>query len=657
MNQFLKDEEIIEIVKDYVSEKNTDYAIMIDGDWGSGKTFFITNKMEDYLKRNLSKYNKKIKNIYISTYGVKSCSELDNKIHDQIIVEFLPKRLKDKFANIENTADALYKIIKSIKKLPDLPIMSIRNIIDILVRKGEKNYVMIFDDIERCDMPINTLLGYINEFVEHRQMKVILIANEKEIEKKKIYTDLELKYLAAINNNLYIPSKKEEKIDFFSSELKKNNNEKIDVEKLNERVKKLFGEDKLYKQVKEKLVGVTIYYKPDLESVFIELVNKQINDKKIKEYIIENKENILRVMNDKNHTNIRTLKFAISLIKKVFKIIFTWDLSLYEKNYVEECKHNILFYIVFACINYKEGLKKYVWSDMSEYGYIDSEEIANGYIMGFKFIDDIIEEGYIDKKRIRDVFDSYIKEKTENCEDSNDYLKVLQFYWELNDDIIIQNMDGIIEKTKRDGYSYNLYPKLLLTVLRIVDIGFDEKYLKEIKECIINNIEKTEKSVILNDYNLIFKDEKEKELYEKEVCPIKELIASKNKLKQEFNINSIITGTEGWGEKFCDYCEKHKDDFIMKKEFFKLIDADNLIKTIKNSNTKDVSDFRRRLSSMYAYANIKDMYKDDKENLMMFLKGLKSISNKELKLYDKSKKYNINLLKDRLEEIIKEYDK
>ena len=39
----------------------------------------------------------------------------------------------------------------------------------------------IFDDLERCEAPINKVLGYINQFVEHDDAKVIIVANEQEI--------------------------------------------------------------------------------------------------------------------------------------------------------------------------------------------------------------------------------------------------------------------------------------------------------------------------------------------------------------------------------------------------------------------------------------------------------------------------------------------
>lgn len=185
MDQFLKDEEIIKIISEYIENKNTDYAIMIDGEWGSGKTHFILKKLKVELNNVWKKNKKEIKFIYVSTYGVKDTIELDNKIYEEIIKEFLPEKIKKKYKDIENGLGSLYEIIKEFTKWPNISKNSIRSLIEILQKRNQKNYVLIFDDLERSEMPITELLGYINEFVEHKEMKTVIIANEKEILKKK----------------------------------------------------------------------------------------------------------------------------------------------------------------------------------------------------------------------------------------------------------------------------------------------------------------------------------------------------------------------------------------------------------------------------------------------------------------------------------------
>ena len=38
-------EELVESILDYIRSDYTDYAIMINGEWGSGKTYFWNNKI------------------------------------------------------------------------------------------------------------------------------------------------------------------------------------------------------------------------------------------------------------------------------------------------------------------------------------------------------------------------------------------------------------------------------------------------------------------------------------------------------------------------------------------------------------------------------------------------------------------------------------
>ena len=77
---------------------------------------------------------------------------------------------------------------------------NIRNLFRNLLSIG-LNSILIFDDLERCKIPINDLLGYINQFVEHLNLKVIIVANEKEIN-KIVDKNLELKYLIASLNHI-----------------------------------------------------------------------------------------------------------------------------------------------------------------------------------------------------------------------------------------------------------------------------------------------------------------------------------------------------------------------------------------------------------------------------------------------------------------------
>ncbi len=74
----------------------------------------------------------------------------------------------------------------------------------------------VFDDLERCEAPLNRVLGYINEFVEHDGCKVIIIANEAEIAGDSDYMRRREKL---IGKTLEVQSAFDEALNYFISRI------------------------------------------------------------------------------------------------------------------------------------------------------------------------------------------------------------------------------------------------------------------------------------------------------------------------------------------------------------------------------------------------------------------------------------------------------
>jgi hypothetical protein len=72
--------EILTIIKDYIKEPNTDYAILINGAWGSGKTHFLKNSVGQEIKKipflQKEKKQESYELVYVSLYGITKIDEL-----------------------------------------------------------------------------------------------------------------------------------------------------------------------------------------------------------------------------------------------------------------------------------------------------------------------------------------------------------------------------------------------------------------------------------------------------------------------------------------------------------------------------------------------------------------------------------------------------
>lgn len=148
------------------------YAVLLDGKWGSGKTFFINRIRENYENEN-----RKI--VYISLFGITSIDQIDDQIYSQffsigkkylrygakVISGFIKQKVGAELADALPLVDGLGEIDPT-KLQPKID-----------------NAIFIFDDFERSGVTNREAIGYINNFVEHGNNKVLVVANTEEIDK------------------------------------------------------------------------------------------------------------------------------------------------------------------------------------------------------------------------------------------------------------------------------------------------------------------------------------------------------------------------------------------------------------------------------------------------------------------------------------------
>lgn len=161
----------IESYIDYYLSLNEapNHAIFLDGEWGIGKTFLVKSLLKSKFKNRKDEY------VYISLYGLKSTEDIDKALLSSLHPLIYNKRVK-----------TIGKLIKAGLNSVGLKAELDFKLEDALSKFNADLYV--FDDLERCEIPIKEIFGYINEFVEHDGCKVILIANLKEIGDKDTFT-------------------------------------------------------------------------------------------------------------------------------------------------------------------------------------------------------------------------------------------------------------------------------------------------------------------------------------------------------------------------------------------------------------------------------------------------------------------------------------
>ena len=75
----MKTDHLKTIFTNYLDEPKTQYAILINGKWGSGKTYYWKNELKELAE------SKEFKTIYISLNGVSNTKELEQSIFYKLI--------------------------------------------------------------------------------------------------------------------------------------------------------------------------------------------------------------------------------------------------------------------------------------------------------------------------------------------------------------------------------------------------------------------------------------------------------------------------------------------------------------------------------------------------------------------------------------------
>lgn len=432
----------------------------------------------------------------VSLFGIKELRELP----ERVLYAYLDK--------VGKNVTSLGKLTQFAKNIADaLPLVN--NYIDINKVLGSGNglyriipneVLICFDDIERAIevIDINEILGIINELVENRGYKVIVVANENFIKEKESIND-------------------EKQLVF-----------------------------------KEKVIEKTLAYIPDIIAIFKEIISSYDNSDFIN-FMCD--ENIIKSVNPqdkslskfpklkKQLSNIRTLKFAIEHFYVIFLMYEENGKSYKDDSIVKMKLRNYWAFILAIAIEYKinnlsfednRTLATYQnvanleidFGDKNEIGFNDSEEeqdthekvrqderYANMFYK--KFFLRISEEPIFHQtlydfitagaKVEYSVLDEYMNQKI-NVKDNKinpayELLnKFMNGYWKFRNDEIDTNLTSLLESaenSKFEDYISYINATVYLFSLKDLICLTDEILKQKIKSGIDRFTERTEVNYIV----------------------------------------------------------------------------------------------------------------------------------------------------------------
>ena len=490
-------DELVESILDYVRKPYTDHAIMINGEWGSGKTYFWNNKVKNKIE-STEIDGKRYKTIYMSLYGISNLDDISKKI----FIEMNPNLNKSikKILDMRNVSSIPEYVKTGIDMANSFGFMQTNDKVDYAKFFDIDDKVLCFDDLERANVDVIDVLGYINNFVEHDHMKTIIICNEKELSKKLKSTNVEMKTFIAT----YILShegkiKAENKNEEADSSLAEEQEDKPMVELIEDKIEHIFDKANDYERIKEKLIGETFEYIPEFTYIINGVLMRYESNPTLIQFLRRNSNLITQTFNRSGTRNLRILKHALNDFQKIFEttkkyypdisdivlkslLIFTIAISfeikagkvtkdkLKDINSLEEyktilvaskvLKDNRQFYI-------KEFDNNYYFTFKTDYRF-------------FKFVEKYVRTRIFDMRTFKDDMETIVAQ--ENREQMPSYKRLLtEDYWKIADSEFNKVITETLEDVKAGKLQLAEYFKLYVIFNFFIQknlIDIDSEYLK-----------------------------------------------------------------------------------------------------------------------------------------------------------------------------------
>lgn len=175
----------LEELKYYCEENQPVGAMLLTGEWGCGKTYLIDHDLKDALRDTYII-------IRVSLFGLNSIDELKSNVKKEWISAWgaekgVSQENSQKLNKVGNIAKKVFSTVgdcfpDTVKNIGN-SILSV-NIIDFISIAPvieNKKVILVFDDLERANMPKGDLLGCINDYCENQHFNTIVVVNEEKI--------------------------------------------------------------------------------------------------------------------------------------------------------------------------------------------------------------------------------------------------------------------------------------------------------------------------------------------------------------------------------------------------------------------------------------------------------------------------------------------
>lgn len=269
----------------YIKAERHSGALLVTGKWGAGKTHWLKLLRDSYNSKKKSDSDVTYAFAFVSLFGIDSVDSLDEKVKKEICYSYASPKSgeQDKditsklFRGLKTLTGLFSENNKAVAAIDTALNLNYLDFIDLAPTILGKRIVLVFDDLERADIEIKTLLGVINNYCENIGLRVIIVADEE-----------------------YIAEKEDDS-------------------------------DKDYREFKEKVISQTIHIELNYKQIIVQLINEyKSEDSNYQRFLKDHIETMVAVFENSTYYNLRSIKSVINGFNTIYDIFM--DITNYRNN-------------------------------------------------------------------------------------------------------------------------------------------------------------------------------------------------------------------------------------------------------------------------------------------------------------------------------------
>lgn len=284
-------------------------VLLLNGEWGCGKTHLIKEIADEYRGDD----NSTVEIVIVSLFGVDSITELESRIKSAILkwcthIDGKKEQVaKNVLSGLSVIVDAVGAIVPGVTAAKSVLSINPTDFIEIEKTIGDKKFILVFDDFERNNsIGKDVVLGFINDLSENKGIKVVLIASTLRIQE--------------------------------------GNDEK---------------EKERFNTYQEKVICRTVCVKNDERQLISHIIDGYVETEEgYQQFLKDNSNMLAQVFTESRSNNIRIFKYILFDFERIYK---AW-------NSTEISQENLPFVLyTFAADYFKNRLPKHEKNDQAEH--------------------------------------------------------------------------------------------------------------------------------------------------------------------------------------------------------------------------------------------------------------------------------------------------